>query len=179
MCTGLSGEPTKQRSTSPTVNCGRLHHNLKRLKVRDSLWCQVAPDCPVHHKDRRLQWSTAPNPNGRLTSTHRTVRCVHRQRSQPTARIVVGAINTSQPQPFKLSKLSSLYIQYKNKAYTPKTNSKPSILSKCHNQVKWSKLFSGLREGGLCFNCCYCSLVAFFISISKFSKWFLKLARYT
>jgi hypothetical protein len=27
----------------------------------------VLPDCPVHHKDERLQWSTAPNTNGRLT----------------------------------------------------------------------------------------------------------------
>jgi hypothetical protein len=27
----------------------------------------VPPDCPVHHKDRRLQQSMAPNPNGRLT----------------------------------------------------------------------------------------------------------------
>jgi hypothetical protein len=27
----------------------------------------VPPDCPVHHKDRRSQWPTAQNPNGRLT----------------------------------------------------------------------------------------------------------------
>jgi hypothetical protein len=47
--TGLSGKPTKQRSTSPMVNCGRQHRSLKRQKVRDSLRCQVAPDCLVCH----------------------------------------------------------------------------------------------------------------------------------
>jgi hypothetical protein len=26
---------------------------------------QRSPDCPVQQKDKRLQWSTAPNPNGR------------------------------------------------------------------------------------------------------------------
>jgi hypothetical protein len=37
-----------------------------------------------------------------------------------TARIVVGAINTSQPPPFKPSKLLTLLIPYKSKEYTPK-----------------------------------------------------------
>jgi hypothetical protein len=27
----------------------------------------VPPDCPVQQEDKRLQWSTAPNPNGLLT----------------------------------------------------------------------------------------------------------------
>nr|ACN29290.1 unknown [Zea mays] len=47
--TGLSGKPTKQRSTSPMVDCGRQHRSLKRQKVRDSLRCRVAPDCLVCH----------------------------------------------------------------------------------------------------------------------------------
>jgi hypothetical protein len=59
--TGLSGEPTEQRSTSPTVDCGTV-----RQKSEYSLRCQIAPDCPVSQEDRRLQRSTAPNPNGRL-----------------------------------------------------------------------------------------------------------------
>jgi hypothetical protein len=150
--TGLSGEPTEQRSTLPTVDCNQLCCSLKRQKVRDSLRCQVArtvwcatglsgapkgqttstvnsskpqrsadvaltgqwtvecplhhrivrctqrtddfngqqlqtptvgwrgthrtvnsgvsvapPNYPVHPKDRWLQRSTTPNPNGRLT----------------------------------------------------------------------------------------------------------------
>jgi hypothetical protein len=59
----------------------------------------VQPDCPVQQKNKRLQWSSAPNPNGRLTwhspdNEQWRVRCAHRQNSRPTARIVVGAINT-------------------------------------------------------------------------------------
>jgi hypothetical protein len=52
------------------------------------------------------------------------------------AGIKVGAINTPQPPPFKPSKLLTLLIQYKSKEYTPKTQSKHSILSKFQNQVK-------------------------------------------
>jgi hypothetical protein len=48
--TGLSSEPTKQWSTSPAVDCGRLHRNLKRQKVKDSLRCQVTPDYLVCHQ---------------------------------------------------------------------------------------------------------------------------------
>jgi hypothetical protein len=158
------------------VHYGRLHRSLKRQKVRDRLWCQVAPDCPVCHRtdwcttsidDFNGQWLQTPTVDWRGThrtmnsaksGVHRTVRCARRQTEQPTARIVVGAINTPQPPPFKSSKL---YTQYKSKEYTSKTHSKPSILSKYHNQVKWSKVFSDLIEGDLCFNCCSCCLVAF------------------
>jgi hypothetical protein len=54
------------RATIDSAN-GRLRSSLKRQKSEGSLRCQVAPDCPVHHKDRRLQRSTTPNLNGRLT----------------------------------------------------------------------------------------------------------------
>jgi hypothetical protein len=86
----------EQRSTSPTVDCYR---SLKRQKVRNSERCQVAPDCPVHHKVRRIQRSTALNPNYRLmwqalNNEQCSVWCARRQKAQPTARIVVGVINT-------------------------------------------------------------------------------------
>jgi hypothetical protein len=57
----------------------------------------------------------------------------------------------------------------KSKEYTPKTHSKPSIISKWHNQVKWSKVFSDLTEGDLCFNV---ALIAWLLSssLSKLSK---------
>jgi hypothetical protein len=51
------------------------------------------------------------------------------------------------PSPFKPSKHSTLFIQYNSKEYTPKTHSKPSILSKFQNQVKCSKVFSDLERG--------------------------------
>jgi hypothetical protein len=41
-----------------------------------------------------------------------------------------------EPPPFKPSKHLGLFIQYKSKEYTPKTQSKPSILSRFQNQVK-------------------------------------------
>jgi hypothetical protein len=63
---------------------------------------QRSPDCPVQQDDKRLQWSTAPNPNERA-DVARTgqwtvpVRCAHRQQASPTARKWLGAINTPQP----------------------------------------------------------------------------------
>jgi hypothetical protein len=85
-----------------------------------------------------LQWSTAPNLNGVLTrhtldSEQCPVRCTTRLSGAPstaTARIVVGAINTPQPPPFKRSKFSILHIQYKNKRLHYKTQSIDQILSK-------------------------------------------------
>jgi hypothetical protein len=64
---GLSGGPSMQRSTPPTVDCGRCTCSLQRWKSEDSLRRQVAPDCPVHHEDIQLQRSTAPKLNGRRT----------------------------------------------------------------------------------------------------------------
>jgi hypothetical protein len=64
--TGLSGAQ-KEQSTS-TVNSSKPQQS-----VDATLTGQWTVACPVHHQ---------------------TVRCAHRQSSQPTARIVVGAINT-------------------------------------------------------------------------------------
>jgi hypothetical protein len=66
--TGLSGETTEQRSTA------RLRAQSAVPEVR---WQStttghtglsgVPPDCPLPQEDRRLIWSTVPNPNDRLT----------------------------------------------------------------------------------------------------------------
>jgi hypothetical protein len=120
---GLSGVPpdcpVRQRSNSqlrPTVDCAR---SQQYKKSEGSLGRQVALDCSVPQEDRRLQRSTASNPNGRLMcGTHRIVKsgvsgappdcpvCP----STATARLVVGAINTPQPPPFKPSKHSNFLI---------------------------------------------------------------------
>jgi hypothetical protein len=103
----------------------------------------VPPDCPVTVEDIRLQQSNAPNPNDVLTwhapdSEQYPVRCTTGLSGAPsttTARIVVRAINTPQPPPFKSSKFSELHIQYKSKRLHSKTQSIDQILSKPPNQL--------------------------------------------
>jgi hypothetical protein len=115
-----------------------------RQKSEESLRCQIAPDCLVPQEDRRLQRSIAPTPNGRLmwNSPDReqcSVRCTIRLSGVPNDSNVWNSswgYKYPQPPPFKLSKLLTLLIQYKSKGYTPKTQSKHSILSKLQNQVK-------------------------------------------
>jgi hypothetical protein len=68
--TGLSGKPTEQQSTSPTVDYAD-EGTMNRAEVRTAKsertgLSSVPPDCPMPQEDRRLQRSTAPNPNGRL-----------------------------------------------------------------------------------------------------------------
>jgi hypothetical protein len=144
--------PVSQRSNVNFAN-GRLRWRRNSEQCRS----QNAPDCPVPQEDRRLQRSTTPNPNGRLMwhapdseqcsvrYTTQTVRCTHRQQSQPTTRKWLEAINTPQPPPFKTSKPATLLIQYRSKEYTPKSQSKHSILSKLQNQIKclvtWERVF--------------------------------------
>jgi hypothetical protein len=148
-------------------------------KLEFSLQRQDTPNCPVCHwtvlcrkKTEDFNGQQLQNPTVSWCGTHRTVNSAVSGAppdcpvcpSTATTEIVVGAINTSQPPPFKPSKLLALLIQYKSKEYTPKTQSKHSILSKFQNQVKWSKAINDLREGDLCFFCCFCCLVAFFFS---------------
>jgi hypothetical protein len=113
---GLSGEPTtndhlRQWSTATGTNTVR-----KQSVVRNS---PVAPDCPVCHRTVRCT-TGAGESNGRLqraTGVAGTgLSGVSADRKpQPMARIVVGAINTPQPPPFKAFKLSTLHTQYKSK----------------------------------------------------------------
>jgi hypothetical protein len=128
---------------------GRLHNSLtirsqsqsaksKRTRQRTAT---VNSSKPQQSADmaRTGQW-TVP-----CLMHHRTAWCTHRQQSQPTARKWLEAINTPQPPPFKSSKLLTLLIQYKSKEYTPKTQSRHSILSKLQNQIKclvtWERVF--------------------------------------
>jgi hypothetical protein len=93
--TGLSGEPKEQRSTSPNSRLRWLHRSqycancsvVSRAEVRSqsaksksTRLSDVPPDYPVPQEDRRLQRSTTPNPNSRLTwnspdSEQCSVRC--------------------------------------------------------------------------------------------------------
>jgi hypothetical protein len=112
-------------------------------EVRTHRTCPVPPDCPVQLEDKGLQRSIAPNPNGKLTwhasdTEQCPVRCTTRLSGAPstaTTIIVVRAINTPQPPPFKSSKFSELNIRYKSKILHSKTQSIDQILSKPPNQL--------------------------------------------
>jgi hypothetical protein len=152
--TGLSGEPMSnghlcQRSTATRllrVQNVRKSETVCDVRSHRTIWCTTglcsAPQGFDEFNGRMLQtptvdWrGTHQTMNSAMSGAHRTARCTRRQTEQPMARIVVGAINTPQPPPFKSSKISTFYTQYKSKEYTPKTHSKPPILSKFHNQVK-------------------------------------------
>jgi hypothetical protein len=123
----------------------------------------VPLDYPVPQKDKVLQRSIAPNPNRQLTwhtpdNEQCNVWCGTGLSGVPsiaTPRIVVGAINTPQPPPFKLSKFSELHIQYKSKG----KHSKDTI--KAFNSIqapKSTQLLIDLRDDHLCFFYCSCCL---------------------
>jgi hypothetical protein len=89
--TGLSGETIEQRSTLPMVDCRTVWLS------EDSLWCQIAPDCPVCHRTAEaarghktsMVNSSKPQRAADVTLIgqwtvqcpvhHWTVRCAHRQ----------------------------------------------------------------------------------------------------
>jgi hypothetical protein len=78
--------------------------------------------------------------------THRTVNsALSGAPSTAMARIMVGAINTPQPPPFKSSKFSELNIHCKSKRLHSKTHSIDQILSKPPNQLNslviWERMF--------------------------------------
>jgi hypothetical protein len=107
--------PVSQRSNGSLRANGRLCRATVLNSVAVEVRAQksevtglsgVAPDYPVQQDDKRLQRSTAPNPNncadvariGYMHSgcpvVHLTVRCTHRQQPLPTARKWLGAIST-------------------------------------------------------------------------------------
>jgi hypothetical protein len=93
---GLSGEPTKQRSTLPMVNCAAvwLSEVIRQSAMSDrTRLSDVPPDYPMHQKDWSLQQSTTSNPNGRLTwhspdSEQWSVRCTTGLSGVPNGRAV-------------------------------------------------------------------------------------------
>jgi hypothetical protein len=139
----MSGEPIEQRPTAPNGRL-RCHMNSEQCASQKSEQrSQNTPDCPVPQEDKRLQRSTAPNPNGLLTwhaldSEQCHVRCTTRLSGVP---IDSNGWNSGwgykypQPPPFKPSKFSELHIQYKSKSIHSKTHSKDQILSKPQNQL--------------------------------------------
>jgi hypothetical protein len=76
---------------------------------------QCTVQCPVHHQ---------------------TVWCAHRQQSQPTARKWLEAINTPNHLHSIHPSLPTFTFNTRAKSYTPKTQSKQSILSNIQNQIK-------------------------------------------
>jgi hypothetical protein len=103
--TGLSGEPaeqqlpTRQRSTLEMSEVNSATTEVRAQKSEGTGLFGVAPDCPMQLEDRRLQRSTAPNPNGcadvaRIGQCTVAVRCAHRQQPLPMARKWLKAINT-------------------------------------------------------------------------------------
>jgi hypothetical protein len=130
----------QQRSTamnSKKVNSVQVRRQSS--KVRTHRTCQKAEQpSPVQQKDKRLQRSTAPNPNDLLMwqasdSEQCPVRCTTGLSGVPsiaTTGILVGAINT--PNHLYSSHPSLLHYLFNTraKANTPKTQSKHSIHSK-------------------------------------------------
>jgi hypothetical protein len=137
----------------------------------------------VQLQDKGLQLSTTPNPIGQLMwhapdTEQCHVRCTTELSGAPstaTARIVVDAINTLQPLPFKLSKFSELHIHCKSKKTTLQdiiNRSNPLQASKS------TQFLSDLREGVFCSFVALVAWIAFSFSF-LFSKCFVKLARDT
>jgi hypothetical protein len=96
-----------------------------RTEVRGALDTEqclsgAAPDYLVPLEDKASNGQLLQNPNGWVTwLAHRTVsggapvRCAHRQQPAPTVVWWLRAINTPQPPPPQVSKISEHHIQYK------------------------------------------------------------------
>jgi hypothetical protein len=178
-----------------TVNCanGRLWWTVKSAQCRSQkseLRSQNTPNCPVCQRTVRCSKRTKDF-NGQMLQTptvywrgrHRLVNSVMFGApldcpvcpSTATAGIVVGAINTPQPPPFKPSKFYELHIQYKSKSIHSKTHSKDQILSKPQIQLNclmtWERVF--------CVSLLLLLLGLLYSSDSKLIKCFVKLARDT
>jgi hypothetical protein len=183
----VSGEPIEQRSNVPTVNCvnsksAQCRSQKSELRSQNAPnMSGVPPDCPVQLEDKGLQRSTAPNLNGALTwhapdSQQCPVRCTTGLSGAPstaTARIVVEAINTPQPPPFKSSKFSERHIHCKSKG----KHSKDTI--KAFNPLQATKLTLLHRtcETIICVLLLLLLLGLLSPSYSYSSKCFVKLAR--
>jgi hypothetical protein len=114
----------------------------------------VPPDCPVQLEDKGHQWSTAPNPNGKMTShapdtEQLHVRCTTGLSGAPsttTARIVVGAINTPTTSIQVIQVLWTQHSIQEQKTTLQDTTNRSNPLQ----ASKSTQLLSDLREGVLC-----------------------------
>jgi hypothetical protein len=132
VCTGQCSVSQRSNGQMRQQWTAMLDQQCTVQKSEVRLRSQNAPDCPVQLEDKGLQRSTAPNPNGQMTwhapNTEQChIRCTTGLSGVPstsTARIVVGAINTLQPPPFKSSKFSELHIHCKSKGKHSKDTTK-------------------------------------------------------
>jgi hypothetical protein len=136
----------------------------------------VPPDCPMQQEDKRLQRSTALNPNDLLTwrapdSEQCHVWCTIELSCVPvdnkvSQRLeVVGGYKYSQPPPFKPSKPPTLLIQYKSEG----KHSKDTIKSFNPLQApKSTQLLRDLREDHLCSFIALVAWIAFSFSFLFF-----------
>jgi hypothetical protein len=140
VCTGLSDEPAKerlpvrQRSTTEVYSDEQCCAGVRAAKSEVIGLSGAAKGQRVRtvnsSKPQRARWRGAHRTvNSGCPLRHWTVRCVHRQQEQPTARKWLGDINTHQPPHSKQSKYYKLPIQYKSKANHSKTHSKQSTPS--------------------------------------------------
>jgi hypothetical protein len=99
-CTRLSGA----QAGTPNKLAALEKTQSSTAKIHRTVRC--APDCPVSPRPMVIFANGRPPRDCHGSETvrsseavsdvrlHRTVRCAHRQKAQPTTRIVVGAINT-------------------------------------------------------------------------------------
>jgi hypothetical protein len=162
---------------TPTVDCKTLQcGTMPRQKSERR--SQTSPDCPVQQTDKRLQRSTAPNPNGRADVACPgqwtvTVRCAHRQQPLPMARKWLGAINIPQPPHSLASKFSEVNIQDKSYIIHSKTQFQRSNPLQVPNSTQ---PLSDLRERVFVFTWAFVSWIAFFLS-HLFLKFFVNLSK--
>jgi hypothetical protein len=126
----------------PTVDCVNskkctVHKEVRAAKSKRTGHVRCATRLPGAARGQRTSTVNRSKPpmvylRGRHQTMNSTLSGVP---STATARIVVGAINTPQPPPFKPSKFSELNIQYKSKRLHSKTQSIDQILSKPPNQL--------------------------------------------
>jgi hypothetical protein len=145
----MFGEPTEQRSTALnfdfckqwTMHSAEIRSQSNKVRTHWTVRCATGQSDAEEFKG--LQRSIAPNTNSLLTwhaqdSEQCHVWCttgLSGVTSTATTRIMVGAINTPQLPPFKLSKFSELHIQYKSKSIHSKTHPKDQIISKHQDQL--------------------------------------------
>jgi hypothetical protein len=98
----MSGEPAEQRLTGvngrlPKVNSTRQSSEQRSHSAPDIFGATTGQGFQrsTRSKPQRALWHGAHRTmNNTCTVRHRTVRCVHRQQKQPTARKWLEAINT-------------------------------------------------------------------------------------
>jgi hypothetical protein len=142
----------RQRSTAKGVQCA-VRSQKQQVRTHRT--------CPVCHQTVRCNYRTPtvkrskPQHRADVARTGQwtvscpvhlwTVRCAHRQQTQPTTRKWLEAINTPNHLHLIASMFSEVLIQYKSKILHFKTHSIDQILSQPPNQlnslVTWERVF--------------------------------------